>query len=267
MSSAAIITIILVLLAMLVAFAFISQSVERRRKQQQRITAALRQRAKDFRFMASGFPQGFLPKELSILVLRCLLDVTEQLSKLQPNEESYIGELEACRKQLDDIKRQPAKKERVKLENPQQVKEVKALLQGLNTFIAQQAARGRITDAEHKGYEKHIKRLVVQITVDSYIVTAKQSLSGKKERLALHYYTLARKLLFKEGLQIEYQALVGQLNEKISELESLVAESEPEYEIDQRAQEFREQASSEWDEFEQEQKEAEDTWKKKTIYD
>ncbi len=264
MSSSAIIALIVVLLVALVAYAFVSQTMERKRKQRQRLLAALKLRSKDFKYMISGFPPDFLSKELSALVHRCLVDVTEQLVGLEPNNRVFVDELALYSKQLEEVKRKPKKVARTKLNNPQQVKEVKSLLQSLNSFIAQQNQRGNLAAPQFKQYERQIKQLVVQITVDAYILNAKQAQSSDKGRLAIHYYTLARKLLAKESGEANYQKQIQQLGGVIEQLEEELASQEPDYEADKQAEAVREQAASEWDEF---SKDDEDPWKKKSVYD
>ncbi len=264
MSSSSVIALIIVLLVALVAYAFVSQTMERKRKQRQRLLAALKLRSKDFKYMISGFPPNFLSKDLSALVHRCLVDVMEQLVGLEPNNKVFVDELALYSKQLEEVKRKPKNTARAKLNNPQQVKEVKNLLQGLNSFIAQQHQRGNLEAPLFKQYEKQIKQLVVQITVDTYILNAKQAQSSNKGRLAVHYYTLARKLLAKESGETNYQKQIQQLSGVIQTLEEELSAQEPEYEADKQAEAARGQAASEWDEF---NKDDEDPWKKKSVYD
>ncbi|NIB44417.1 hypothetical protein HBA55_32785 [Pseudomaricurvus alkylphenolicus] len=260
-----IITIIALLMVALVTYALISQNIERKRQQKIRLLSALKLRAKDFKYMINGFPDDFLPKELNILVHRCLTDVTEQLAKLEPKEKVYIDELALHRQQLENAQRKPANTKRTTLDNPQQVKEVKSLLQGLNTFIAQQQKKGNLSPAQFKQYESQIKHLVIQMSVDAYIVNAKQAQGSDKGRLAIHYYTLAKKLLAKESGETSYIKQIQQLNAVIDKLESELKEQEPEYEIDQRAEAAKQEAEAQWDEFEEQ--ESDDPWKKKKIYD
>ncbi len=264
MSSTSIIALIIVLLVALLAYAFVSQTMERKRKQRKRMLAALKLRVKDFKYMLSGFPPDFLSKDLSALVHRCLIEVLEQLVGLEPSNKAYVDELALFSKQLEEAKRKPKKESRTKLTNPQQVKEVKSMLQSLHNFIGLQQQRGNLSTAQFKQYESQIKQLVVQITVDSYILNAKQAQGSNKGRLAIHYYTLAKKLLAKESGGADYQKQIQKLNTVIDELEKELAVQEPEYEVDKDAEATREQASSEWDEF---NKEPEDPWKKKSVYD
>ncbi len=262
MSSTAIISAIITLLVLLVAYAFISQTMERRRKQRQRLQKALTRRINDFKFLVQGFPPGFLPKELHTLVYRCLLDALDQAIALEPKNQVLIEELALYSKQLEEISRSP-KVKRTPLNDPHQVKEIKELLQGLNSFIAQQHSRGHLSNQQHKQYNDQIKRLVIQISVDSYVVNAKQALSSGKGRLAIHYYSLAKKLLARDSGRENYQKQIQQLNTIIEKLEVKVKETGSSGSTSQQTEASRQQASSEWDKFDQEA-----SWKKKkSLYD
>ncbi|WP_439133686.1 hypothetical protein [Pseudomaricurvus sp.] len=259
MSSTAIIAIIVTVLVILVAYAFISQTIERKRKQRQRQLTASKLRVRDFKYMVSGFPPGFLPKELNLLVYQSLVDACEKLTELEPKVKTHVEELTLLSKQLNEAKQRPATQKRTPLKTPQQVKEAQSLLQALNSYIAQLQKLGKITEAQMQQFTAQIKRLVVEITVDNYILNAKQAASGEKERLAIHFYTLAKKLLAKESREVNYQPQIVKLNDVIAKLEQQVAQQSPQRD---RAKPGDEQSNTEWEEFE-----ADVNWKKKAVYD
>ncbi|GAA5316519.1 MAG: hypothetical protein AseanaTS_17230 [Candidatus Pelagadaptatus aseana] len=265
MSSTLIISIIIAVLVLLMSYAFISQTITTRRQQKQRLLTALKIRARDFKFLINGFPPNFLSKDLSILVYRCIIEVTEQLAKLEPKEKLYVEELTLYNKQLEEVQRKPKNAKRAKLTNPQQTKEVKRLLQELNKFLAHLRKRGTINASQHANYEQQIKNMVVQLSVDSYIINAKQASGSGKTRLAIHYYTLARKLLAKESGKQNYQKQIQQLSGVIAQLEEKALAEEAAANPDRAAAEAQaeEQAATEWDEFNK----GDESWKKKSVYD
>lgn len=263
MSSTLIISIIIVILVILMSYAFISQTITTRRQQKQRLLNALKVRARDFKFLINGFPPNFLSKDLSVLVYRCVIEVTEQLAKLEPKEKLYVEELTLYNKQLEEVQRKPKDAKRAKLTNPQQTKEVKRLLRELNKFLVHLKKRGTITDSQHTSYEQQIKNMVVQLSVDSYIINAKQANGSGKARLAIHYYTLAKKLLAKESGKQNYKKQILQLNEVIAKLEEKAAAEEPESKPSETTAAAQEEAESQWQEFNKE----DDSWKKKSVYD
>lgn len=258
MSSTAIIAIIIVILVILVAYAFISQTMERKRKQRQRQLTACKLRLRDFKYMASGFPAGFLPKELNLLVYQSLIDACEKLTHLEPKITTHVDELTLFSKQLNELRQQPASKKRTTLKSSQQVKEVQSLLQALTNYLGQLKNAGKLSEAQLQQYTSQIKRLQVQITVDNHILNAKQALNSQKERLAIHFYTLAKKLLAKESGEVNYQKQILQLNDVIAKLEQQVAQQDPKGQPGKQAG----PQSGEWEEFE-----ADVNWKKKAVYD
>jgi len=264
MSSIIIAGIIVALFLAAVGYAFISQNLEKKRKQKRRLLGALKTRQRNFKYMLSGFPTDFLTKELNILVYRCLVDVCEQLAKLEPEEPSYVEELQLYSSQMEEAKRKPATQKRKPLESPQQIKEVKQQLEELNTFIALLEKRGGITKVQADGFGRQIKQLVLQISVDNYTVSARQAGESGKTRLAIHFYGLARKLLVRESATSNYQKQVSQINSVISQLEAQLAEEEPEYQPSELEARQKEEAQEAWDRFRSEEDEP---WKKKRVYD
>jgi len=264
MSAFTIISVLTLLLTVLVAYVFIKQSIEKKRKQILRILRALKQRANDFKLLLNGFPENFLSKDLSELVIRCLMNVMEQLVQLEPNDSTHLESLSILSKQLEETKRRPKDSKRAKLENPQQVKEVKRLLQELNKFILHFKNKGSITPGQHKTYESQIKQLVIQMTVDNYIISAKQALSGGKTRLVVHYYTLAQKLLLRENAKGLYQNQIAKLAEQIEKYEQLLSSETEEKSKTGTPSASQDEASSEWNKFDEEESE----WtQRKNIYD
>src|SRR5690606_20900104 len=125
-----IISAILALLVLLVSYVFISNTLEKRRVQRQRLVTALKIRERNFRYMISGFPPHFLSADLNSLVYRALIETCEQLAKLEPRESSHQTDAALFSSQLTAIKHtQPD--QRVRLENPTQVKEIRQHLQEL----------------------------------------------------------------------------------------------------------------------------------------
>ena len=264
MSSVTIIVLIVTLLVVLLAYAFISQTMERRRKQKQRLLSALRQRAKNFKVMISGFPSGFLTRDLNVLVHKCLVDVTGQISQLEGKSRQHAEELAHYSKLLEVAKRQPETSQRNRLQNPQQVKEVRALLQDLNTVIGYQQQNGLLPAQQHRSYESEIRQLLLQVSVDSYLLNARQAEGSGKQRLAVHFYTLAAKLLDRNN-NGSHSSQIATLKQKIEELEQAAAEQDPAHGSDHKSQQLKDDVSRAWDAFE-EQQERED-WKKKSLYD
>ena len=262
MSTIVIAIVVTVLLAALVGYAVISQSADQKRKQKQRLVAALKTRARNFKHMLSGFPPDFLTKELVVLVHKCLIDVYEQLSKLEPETGTHLKALQLYTSQMQEVQNKPKSSRPKTLQNPQQVKEVRRYLQELNKFIAQLEARRGVSREQGELYRRQIKQLVLQISVDAYTVNAKQAQQGGKTRLAIHYYSLAYKLLARENGDGTYQQQLTKLGALIKELEAKAAEEEPQTAATEEQLAEQKAVSAAWDNFGEDE-----SWKKKKIYD
>lgn len=254
---------IIAFIGLLACYAFISQTLEKKRQQKQRLLAALKARARNFKYIITGFPTDFLPKELNVLVHRCLVEVCEQLAQLEPNDGSYLQDLQLYNAQMDELKRKPKPSKRVKLENAQQIKDVKRALEELHKFTVQLETRGRINESQLKAYGAQIKKLVLQISVDAYLINAKQSHTAGKLRLALHYYTLAKKLLVRENGDGAFNAQIEKMTVVITNITAELALDEPEYEATPDQAALNAEASEEWSSFDK----SDADWKKKNVYD
>jgi hypothetical protein len=257
MTSVYIISAVIVLLVAAVCYAFFVQTVNRKREQQDRLVQKLEQRIKNFRHLLSGFPEGYLPKDLTLLLYRQMVDAAQQLTALKPKEKRYIDELGSFNQELSDIQRKPPRNTRVRLESPQQGNEIKQYLTELNQFLQRINKRGQLSGKELDAHQATIRGLVLDISVDAYVAQAKAAESDQKPRMALHHYTLARNLMGKDKLNANHKELMTELDQQISRLTDLAAaEQAPD-----KPKESNEKGSD-WNSFDDE-----DGWKKKAIYD
>lgn len=259
MSSVNVIVTIIILLAILVCYAFISQTLVQKRQQRERILANLKTRARNFKFMLHSIPNGFLPKELKLLIQRSLASILEQLAHAEPNIAAHKSDLQGLSQQITETQRQPEGGPRQNLENPQQSKEVKACLEELYKFVFHLEANRTLTRAQADSYRATIKQLVLELTADSYVLHGRLARDKEKWRLAIHYFDLALKLLTREGRSGQFDGRIAQLHEAISELQEKVVEEAPSAPAKAGPDPDVEDA---WAQFGQEE-----PWKKKQIYD
>ncbi len=260
MSSLMIASIIFALLIVLVGYAFVSQTLEKRKKRRQRLLSALKHRQRNFKYMLSGFPEGLLTKDLTLIIYRALLDACEQLSRLEPRESGHMEDFTAYSAELEALKHRPTS-ERTQPKTPEQAVEIKRLLQELYRFIAHQTERGNIGQAQGQTYKDQIKRLALLVAVDAHAVSARQAQAAGKPRLAIHYYNLAKKMLTQEKGGQGYQKQLAQINGIIKKLEGQL-EQQPEADAAPTSEGPAPEEKKEWEEFEQQT-----DWKKKQLYD
>ncbi|WP_075185676.1 hypothetical protein [Teredinibacter haidensis] len=263
MSSISIIVTIIVLLAALVCYAFVAQTVKVKREQRNRLLAALKSRSRNFKFMINGFPQGFLPRDLTLLVQKNLIEVSEQLSMLEPKEPAHMQDLQAISSQMTETQRHAKPSAPVTLENPQQIKEVKICLEELHRFIHTLEENSSLSRNQAENYRKQLKQLVLQLTVDGYALQGTAAQGSNKTKLALHYYNLALKLLVREGKPGQFDARIAKLKALHEEMSKKLEEETQTLPNSEEEQAEQEEIANEWDKFDSDKP----LWKKKHAYD
>lgn len=264
MSSVVLITAIIVLLTLLVSYAFIVQNLANRRQQRARLANALKLRVRNFKYMLTGAPAQFLPKEITLLIQRSLIQILEQLTQLEPKVGQHRQDMELFAQQMAETQRRTdAAPSTQSLQNPKHSREIKACLEELYKFIYQLEGQKTMPRAQADAYRGMIKDLVLKLTVDSYVLHGRIAQDQGKPRLAIHYFDLAVKLMVREGPSGHFDSRIAQLKQSINELQGL--ESTAEAQVPETPEEAAEksQISSEWDKFQQHDA----GWKKKQIYD
>lgn len=257
MSTAVIVGIIIGGLAILVAVAVTLQTIDKNNKEKRRLEAALKSRARNFDYMLSGFPEGFLNRDLQVLVCNCLEEVYSQLAQIDPRNKEYNNKLSKAQTQLAECKAKPADNSTVTLTDTAQIKEVQKMLGGLYNFISKLAASKRLNTKEAKVYGKQVRRLMVQTSTDVLIEPIKDALQLGKYRLAIHYLHMAVDKMNKENEDGFYSDRVNKHLLRIAELEQQASSTET-GNTDATAE-----SAAEWEEINK----PDDSWKKKAVYD
>lgn len=257
MSTTTIIVAISICLFLLVAVTFILQQIEKNNREKKQAVAAMRTRARSFQQLLSGFPDGFLGRELRLLVCQCLNDTFEQLIRLEPRNPEHRQEQEqlaALRQQLQALPDQPAGSQ--PLLDPAQIQQVQKLLNSLLNVVNHLAQAKRLLPAEAAEYSRQIQQLTIRSVLDGHLGAARQAQQAGKPRLAAHYYRLAVEKMTKSNAGGSYTNQIASCQQRIAELEA-AADSEPEPAAEAGP------ADEAWKEFDQDR----DAWKKKSVYD
>ena len=264
MSTITVIIGIVVLLATLVCYAFVAQSLQNKREQRKRLLASLKNQNRALRFMLNGCPDTFLSKDLTMLIQRSLIDVHEQLTQVEPGESAHVQDLQVLSHNLSETQRNPAQTQVTQLSSLQHIKSSKMSLEEIHRFVHNLESNQRLTKAQANNYRTQIKQLILQATIDGYVLNGQNAQGNDKTKLALHYFDLALQLMQREGKGGLYHARAEQLEQAINELNIKL---QAELQLNPNAGEIHEddELDQEWDEFESSTKS--DTWKKKQIYD
>lgn len=257
MSTPLIIGLLAAGLFILIAIAVALQGIEKRRKERRMMENALNSRARNFQHLLDGFPQGFLSRDLQVLVCKCLADAYEKLVQVDPKNKTYQRQRDLNEERLAQFKEKANALQVVNLGDLVQIKEVQKLLTSLHKFIAQLMDTKRISPQEAKAYSQQIRGLILQTTLDALNLQINDALAESKHRLAMHHIQSAIDKLTRENTAGQHGARISAFKQQLAELEAQVNELE----ADSMAR--REEADKEWDEINK----PDDSWKKKAIYD
>jgi hypothetical protein len=255
---------IIAIIAALVCYVFIRQTIGERKREKERLNRVLAKRAKELLQLLGAFPDHFLPKELVVFVYRCIIDAYEQLTKLEPSENRHIESLKMHSSQLDVTLRNQGNAKAADLQSVNQINELRQYLNLLGSFLQKSLQRNQITPKQHAQYRQLVKEMIIRLAVNNYMITAKQALEIQKSKLALHYYDLAKKLLERETPS-NYQESMQTINQAMEPLLAL-EQAEQAAEITQTestdANAAAPEEKSEWDDFQEDS-----GWQKKNVYD
>ncbi|ARN75889.1 hypothetical protein [Oceanicoccus sagamiensis] len=256
MSTTVIVAAIAIGLFILVAIAITIQTIDKNNKEKRRLESALKARSRNFDYMLDGFPEGFLSRDLQVLVCTCLEEVYSQLVQINPTK-GYKDSLARARQRLAEYKAKKANDKTVTLTDAVQIKEIQKMLGGLYNFISKLAASKRINAKEAMIYGKQVRRLMVQTSTDVLVEPIKEAMQQGKPRLAIHYLHMANEKMSKENDDGFYNDRIAKQTSRIAELEEQATG------LESSAKERKQEAAAEWDELDK----PDDSWKKKAVYD
>jgi hypothetical protein len=256
---------IIAIIAVLVGYIFVRQTIGERKLERERLQRALNKRAKELLQAISVFPEDFLPKELIVFLYRSIIDAYEQLTKLDSSNKDYVEGLQIYTVQLESSIRKPETQKVNDVQSAAQINELKQYLNLIGNFLQKTMQRGLITQKQHAHYRLLLKELIVSLTVNGHTISARQSIEIQKTKLALHHYELAKKLLTKES-PAGFKDRVAKINAAMEPLLLLQTTEETElrqqnknpYSDDSQGDD----GNSKWDGFKEDS-----GWKKKNVYD
>ena len=256
---------VIAIIAALVGYIFVRQTIGERKLERERLQRALNKRAKELLQAISVFPENFLPKELIVFLYRSIIDAYEQLTKLDSSNKEYVEALQIYTAQLEAAIRKPDNQKLENIQSAAQINELKQYLNLIGNFLQKTMQRGLITQKQHAHYRLLLKDIVISLTVNGYTISARQSIEMQKIKLALHYYDLAKKLLTKES-PAGFQESIAKINTAMEPLLLLQSTEETALQEQNKNPHFEDSPDDEdknkWDEFEEDS-----GWKKKNIYD
>lgn len=257
MSTTTIIVAISVCLFLLVAVTFILQQIEKNNREKKQLVAAMKTRARNFQQLLTGFPDGFLSRDLRLLVCQCLNDAFDQLIRLEPRNPQHRQEQDELAALRQQVEAQPDQAGAgAPLLDPNQIQAVQKLLHSLLNVVNHLGQAGRLLPAQATEYSRQIQRLATRAALDGHLGGARQAQQAGKPRLAVHYYRLAVEKMQKSNADGSYTNQIQSCQQRIAELEA-IADKQPDTDVEANP------TDDAWKEFGQDR----DAWKKKSVYD
>lgn len=257
MSTPMIVGILAISMLILVAIAVIMQTIEKNKKQRKLLENNLRTRARNFEHMQEVFPEGFLNRDLLILLANCKLDVYEQLLNTSPSNSSYKNQAQHIKQQLEQLKQLSGTHSPIRLTDAKKIPEIQKMLNSFFQSISKWADSGRINSKDAIVYGGHIRRLLLQTTTDGLEQAVSNAKNQGKFKLALHNLQMAIDKVEKANTKGEY-------NEKIQAYQSQMKEIKQEANIaDEERTQRREQSDEQWEA----ETKPDESWKKNRVYD
>lgn len=258
MATSTIVIAIFACLFILVAVTITLQQVEKANAKKGALIAALKGQTRNFQQLLEGFPEGFLSRDLKLLVCQCIGEGLDQLVRIDRTNPQHLQVQRQLSERVTQLQAQPADQSQYQtLNNPAQMQELQKLLNNLYNVIQRLYQNKRMNAAQAESYSKQVQRLSTRLALDTHLNIAQQALSEHKPRLAIHHYGQAIDKMSKDNGDGSFTAQIEAYQLRCQELEV----------VDQQLQKQQQSSSATNAEWEKTMKPKEDLLQKKNVYD
>jgi hypothetical protein len=257
MATSTIVIAIFACLFVLIAVTITLQQIEKANAKKSALIAALKGQVRNFQQLLEGFPEGFLSRDLKLLVCQCISEGLDQLVRIDKTNTQHLQLQRQLAERVTQLKAQPADQSQYQtLNNPAQMQELQKLLNNLYNVVQRLYQNKRMNAAQAETYSKQVQRLSTRLALDTHLNIAQQALGDHKPRLAIHHYGQAIEKMSKDNGDGAFTAQIEAYRLRCEELEVLDQQL-------QKQQQASSASSAEWKTLEPK----EDLLKKKNIYD
>jgi hypothetical protein len=257
MATSTIIIAVFACLFILVAVTFTLQQIEKNNAEKSALIAALKTQTRNFQQLLDGFPDGFLSRDLKLLVCQCIAESLDQLQRIDRRNPQHQQQQRQLNEKIAQLQAQPADQGQYQnLNNPAQMQEVQKLLNSLINVIQRLHQNKRISAGQAEAYSRQIQRLVTRVALDAHLNTAQQALGERKLRLAIHHYGQAVDKMSKDNADDLFTTQIATYQQRIQELDVLDQQL-------QKQQQTNSAANAEWKNHQPK----DDAQLKKNVYD
>ncbi|MCW8887238.1 MAG: hypothetical protein OQK12_18595 [Motiliproteus sp.] len=259
MSAGIIATLILVGVGVLVAIAYVSQSIENAKQERRRQILALQDRTRTGWNLITELPPTYLPTSLRQFLLQYLTARYQDILSIDPKHSGATSQL----KNINELNEQPYSSD---LDTPEPIfgdlltaKNAAGRIKDLVNYFAELHKDGALDKAQAQQYINQGKALYAVIKADIGQLTARQVEASDNAKLALAHYNNCRKNLEPFNSKGQMQQRIKFLDERIQALKAKAQEQEK---AEQEAKE-QEKLKDEWNEFDK----GDEDWKIKHEYE
>jgi hypothetical protein len=256
MATSTIVIAVFACLFILVAVTITLQQIEKANAKRGALIATLKGQTRNFQQLLEGFPEGFLSRDLKLLVCQCIGEGLDQLVRIDRGNQQHAQMQRQLADRVAQLQAQPADQSQYQALNPAQMQELQKLLNSLYNVVQRLYQNKRLNAAQAESYSKQVQRLSTRLGLDTHLNVAQQALGERKLRLAIHHYGQAIDKMSKDNSDGSFTAQIDAYRQRCQELEALDQQM-------QKQQQASSATNAEWKSLEPK----EDLLQKKNVYD
>ena len=185
--------------------------------------------------LLSGFPRGYLTRELEAFLYDNILEVYEKLEALDPHS-THQESLEKYRNDKKIlVESDYLIQKRTVFATLQEVKEMKQRIKDLLVLIARAVQNQTLSTMQAKQFKQYLSKAMLSINLNTFRLAALQAESADNLPIAIHYHEQAKKLLVTSSVASntmlenkpridECDRLIKNLTEKLAQQNALLFE-------------------------------------------
>lgn len=255
MSSMTIAALVLGAVFILLILGYLNSAMEKNKLHKARQKAEVVERQQRIQTLAETLPQQFKTSELDQLLQRVELHLAEKILADEPASKKIEARILQLKEQLELGAGQSQSGSKVNLGDESQIKEVRFILESLQTQLVRAAQERILSAAEIKSAVAHIQLQLINLYLDYFRNTGQRLMQQGQPRQAKIFYERGVKLIRRQTSEQFRQQLDGFLQ--------LLAGAEKA--VEQQNQQSLGQGNQLAGEVDS--AENEEAWKKKQLYD
>ena len=212
-------------IAILIAIVYINHMLENSKLEKARLRADLTDRARRSRDVSENLPGQLMTPALKLLLTRFELQFSDRLLPLDKANS-------ALRTRISELRELASKNELIPISNPAQpihneakAKEVRFILENLNSQITRASQDGLMQVNEAKHWGKEIQHMLTLLHIDFFNSLGQQALQNTQPGQARLAFERGVQYLRKQPEPAKYQAQLAQMEVQLERANNMVLEN------------------------------------------